>query len=219
MPFSVFSQTYLFGILEGGGSVPVYPTLNIVCDGNSLTYGYEVPADSSYPSQLSETSPFSTNGTVVYNLGVSGQSTIDMINDYGTQVAPLYTSNPASVLVAWELTNDLYNTGNADTVINRMVRFCQMGQATGFDVVVMTAIARKIVGTTTGGDDQSSFDTKLAIVNSYIKLNYLSFANSMVPLDETFTDFNNTTYYKADGVHLKPFWYGVVCNLLIPQLL
>lgn len=219
-PFIGFSQTYLFGIVYGGSTTPQPSgdTSVIVCDGNSLTYGYDLISDSSYPTKLSQRSPYNSNGSSVSNYGVSGQSTIDMLNDYSSQIAPLYNANQNSILIAWELTNDLYNTGNTDTVINRIVRYCEGGQATGFKVIVMTGIARKITGTTTGGDNQSSFNSKMSTINTYLKTNFASFADEIVALDETFTDFNDTGKYLADGVHLSGPGYTVVVNLIMEQI-
>ena len=218
-PVALFSQTFLFGIVYGGSTPQIISdTSIIICDGNSLTYSYDLPSDSSYPSKLQGLSPFNSNGSTVFNYGVSGQSTVDMLNDYSSQIAPLYNANQNSILITWELTNDLYNTGNTDTVINRMVRYCQAGQATGFKVIVMTGIARKIAGTTSGGDNQSSFNSKMATINTYLKTNFASFADEIVALDETFTDFNDTGKYLADGVHLSGPGYTVVVNLIMEQI-
>lgn len=221
LPVAGFSQTYLFGIVYGGSSTPPPSgdTSVIVCDGNSLTYGYDLPSDSSYPSKLATLAPFNSNGSTVSNYGVSGQSTIDMLNDYSSQIAPLYNANQNSVLVAWELTNDLYNTGNTDTVINRMVRYCEGGQVTGFKVIVMTGISRKITGTTSGGDNQSSFNSKMATINTYLKTNFATFSDGIVSLDETFTDFNDTGKYLADGVHLSGPGYTLVAVAVKTKIL
>jgi len=204
------AQTYLFGVVTGGSTPPTTSVYKIVCDGNSLTFGtnYAEGSDSSYPKKLGVLLPISR----VINYGVSGQTTIDMINDYSSQIAPQYTADTTSVLVAWEIGNDLYYTGNTDTCKNRIRRYCEYGQATGYLVLVGTAPHRGYSSNTSAGDSPSTYNLKLDTINTWLAANYTDFADKLVDFagDTRLNDPNNTTYRDADKVHYIGAGYTLI---------
>ncbi len=145
------------GNIETAGLLPTLDTylvrrwgncnVDVICDGNSLTYGYPLyPTDpsASYPEQLSQLlgKPFG-----VSNYGVNAQTTPMMQADYATQIAPLL--NPARtmcVYVPWEIGNDLYYNGATYgsylPAITNYYNLCDAAQATGFKVVACTVPLR-----------------------------------------------------------------------------
>jgi hypothetical protein len=144
---------------------PTPPTAKqVIFDGNSLTRGYGASTSNDYPSQTLRLLGSQWTGQ---NFGVDGQTTAQMASDAATQIDPLYnTTNYAqNVLVAWEVTNDLYFGGDATNAYNRFVSYCQARRAAGFKVVVLTVLPRS------NGSTPTSFETSRQTINAQIRAN------------------------------------------------
>jgi len=85
---------------------------NIVFDGNSLVYGYQASSSAkSMPSQMAALPPL--NGAVqVSNIGVSGQNITQMRSRGAAQADARYAAGKKNILLAWEGTNTICNTGS-----------------------------------------------------------------------------------------------------------
>lgn len=188
---------------------------NIICDGNSLTFG--TGGTLPYPTQLQTSLGTGVN---VVNIGVSGQNTDNMIADAATQVDAVYynVDNCSNILIAWEQTNQIGNTSDTSAVIyQKILDYCLTRRNRGFKVIVMTCIAR--ASFTTG----SAQEIRRLESNQLIRDNWSNFASAIVDLAlqpefDLPTKTSNLTYYNADGTHLVNAGYTKVKDYIIPVI-
>lgn len=200
-------------------SVGTYPAKLLVCDGNSLTAGSQSTTGYDYPCQLQTL--VGTEYEVV-SFGVSSQTTADMIADAAGQVDPLYSSsNAGNWCVMWEGTNDIFFDASSATAYANIVDYCEDRRAAGYKVAVGTIMPRgNWPGASTIPGDaaakEAEFEVRRAAVNADIRANWSSFADAIVDIaaDDRFDDYNDTTYFAADKVHLNDTGYGVVAALV-----
>jgi lysophospholipase L1-like esterase len=203
---------------------PDFTSAVIVTDGNSLTAGYLASApDKAYPARLALIDPFAADGATVTNKGIGGQTTQQMIDDATTDVDPLYNAGVKSVLVAWEMGNDLYFNADVSGAETRFASYCAARQAAGWKVVVCNLPARDHSvtngGVSPGGDSDAAYNTKRLSLNTWLAANWATFADGFVDLaaDAAFTTFNST-YFNADRVHLTDAGYQKVADLVAPVI-
>jgi lysophospholipase L1-like esterase len=163
----------------------------VIYDGNSLS-------DSGY--QAAATALLSGSWTSMI-AAVGAQSTVQMLTRAAQFVDAYY--NPLrvkNVVVAWEVTNDLYGGASADDAYNRIVQYCQERRAAGPQVVVVPALPRSNPGT------PIDFETKRQDVNTRLRNNWPSFADAFadVAADPRIGDAGDETdtEYYVDRVHL-----------------
>lgn len=196
-----------------GGSGNTYPfdgaaiTSGIVIyDGNSMTDG----SLSIYPQTATN---LLTGSWFHYNFGVSGQTTIEMIEDGVAQIDSIYDATAsANVVVFWEVTNDLKLGATREDAQARMVTYCQARQLAGFKVVVGTILPRTQVGL------PETFEADRIAINAYIRESYATFADAVADVagDSRIGDAgdsNDTTYY-TDGVHMTTAGYNIVAGIV-----
>jgi lysophospholipase L1-like esterase len=197
-----------------------YFTKQIVYDGDSLTAGKDSGTASTnwrpYPTQTYPLLNF--KDYVTYNFGVSGQGSTAMSSDAASQIDTLYDSTlRKNVLVAWDITNEIAFGTSAATAYSNFVSYCQARRAAGWKVIVMTVLPR----TDTGVD--ADFETKRTSVNTLIRSNWSSFADSLVDVAADTRigdagDDQDLTYYLDDDVHLNNTGAGVVASLVAPAI-
>lgn len=181
---------------------------SVVCVGDSITYGsYASDWYHSYPNQLRTINP----SISVLNLGVGGQRIDTMLTNAATVVDPLYmaTGVNKSVVVCWGGSNDLAVFGRSDTdVYNDIVSYCSGRQTTGFKVIVLTIMPRR--------DCTAGKETYRQSVNTSLRANWASYADALVDVaaDSRLDDFNDTTYFYTDKIHLVDAGYAVVASLI-----
>lgn len=188
-----------------------YPNQLVVCDGNSLTAGYG-GADN-YPALLAAMLP---SGALNRNYGASSQTTADMSSDAATQVDNnLRAYTGAATLIAWETTNDIYFGADLATCQSRFQAYFNARIAAGWrdsgnKLVAMTLTARG------NFPDQPGMSVILDNFNIWLRANYATYATHLVDLaaDARLSDFNNTTYFQADKVHLTNAGSTVVAGLV-----
>jgi len=179
-------------------------------DGNSLTSGTGSSGGQTYPKQTYDLLGIPW---AYVNYGVPSQTTTDMASDAATQIDTTINTNfNKNILVAWEITNDLYFGANATTAYNNFVSYCQARKAAGWKVIVLTVLPRSNVGTP--GDFEASRST----VNTSIRSNWSTFASALadVAADSRIGDANDeldTTYY-PDKVHLNNDGYAIVAGIV-----
>lgn len=190
----------------------------IVCDGNSLTADNGTPGVTIYPAQLAT---LMGSGWDIVNLGVSGQTTQDMIDDADTEVDVLYdaVTYDHNILVAWEIGNDIHFGATANEAYNSFVSYCQARQAAGFKVVAVTVPARS------GGSSTpvETFDADRLTANDLIRANWRTFADALadVALDtriDTIADCDNSTYY-YDETHFNTTGYSIIAEAVKTAIL
>jgi lysophospholipase L1-like esterase len=181
--------------------------LQLVADGNSLTQG--VGATNSYPSQL-QTLLGGSAAWDLSNFGVSGQSTTAMLTDYTTQVLSLYGRNRGrNVLLFWEGTNEISAAGEGATgaaALTKTLEYIDASVAQGFEVFALTVLPRT--------DFDATEETHRGTYNSGLISGADNYTVVDVAADTRLDDFNDLTYYDADGIHLNDAGYAVVASLV-----
>jgi lysophospholipase L1-like esterase len=219
------AQVQVLGVIK---TIDNFNNAVIVCDGNSLTYGYRASdqATTSYPARIQQAAPFATDGTTVYNKGVNGQTTQQMIDDADTDIDPLYNGSVKSILVAWECGNDLYYNGDATAAYTRFVTYCQDRRAAGWKVIAVTLPYRDhslddgvTPGVSPAGDDDAAYNTKRLTINSNIVANWETFADGLanIATNPGLSSYNTTYYY--DRIHFNDDGYQLVADLILPVIL
>ncbi len=189
------------------------PTTVVVCDGNSITFGYGIGASDAYPAKLGTSLG---NAYAVVNYGVTNQTTADMSADAATQIdstLPAYSTS--GVLIAWEATNDIFFGASLATCQSRWNTYFSARATAGWasngsKLVAMTAISRG------NFSDQPGMSAILDSWNTWLRANYSTYATHLVDLaaDARLSNFNNTTYYQADKCHLTAAGCAVVAELV-----
>jgi lysophospholipase L1-like esterase len=178
--------------------------VNLICDGNSLTFGTGSTAGNDYPSQLRD---LLGSGYWVTNVGVGGKSTASMISGGAETVDTRQDSwNPRNWLIAWEGTNQLV-ISTAQAAYDLMVQYCQERRAAGADKI--------IVGTMLPAEFTT--EEKRQQYNTLIRTNWASFADAMADVGDDPTigqegDNLNLTYY-TDETHMTDAGYAIVAGI------
>lgn len=142
-----------------------------------------------------------------------GRTTANMIADAATRVDAFYdAARPSNIVVAWEITNDLFFGASAATAYNNIVTYCQGRQAEGFQVVVLSVLPRSGLGV------PDTFEASRQTINTNLRANWESFADALADIgaDETIgvagADLDTTFY--IDGVHMTDAGYGLVAEIV-----
>lgn len=207
----VFTASAFGGAVEAKGSKFIAGKYSVpflkgcTCDGDSLTSGFGVAAADAYPAQLQA----SLGATwAVRNMGVSGQSVVNMETDAATEIDVCYASDRSkNILVAWGGTNDMASFGSsAAQAYADFVTYCTNRRAAGWKVVAMTMIPREA---------DATLETKRLTFNTSIRNNWATFADALVDLGLDANiglpgSQNNATYFQADTIHLKAAGMAIV---------
>lgn len=186
-----------------GGTGFKWATSNplLVVDGNSISAGYGLlPGELRYDQLIAQTSPFNAPTIAYYNFAVSGQSTQDMIADGVAQIDSLVVKNPGRpvILVAWELTNDLYWGRNVAQTEANFQTYCNKRKENGISkIVVLTTIPRD--ATKNDGTSVSQYNSDLDAVNVWLLANYRLFADAVFDV-RTIPEFSTLTAMRASGL-------------------
>ncbi len=194
----------------------------VVFDGNSLTYGLGVPTAQNYPSQVAG---LLGSRYLTFNLGVNGQTTPQMMADGKTQVDSLIGVG-RSILVAWEITNDIYKGASPQTAYQDFVAYCRQRKAAGWKVVIMDVLPRSDRYT------PANFELSRQAVNVWLRRDFsqptgdpliyktrdaTSYADLLIDLAAV-PDLgkagaqDSQVYYLPDRVHLSPAGYGILAK-------
>lgn len=174
----------------------------IAFDGDSLTAGTLTLAES-YPFVCMD-----TLGRANYdycNYAVSGLTLVNLLSDDDYTVGAIAECYSESVCVLWAGTNDIAGGASAATVTANLLAYVAAQKAAGYThVLVLTVI------------DRTSFDAAKdairATVNSDIASNAATSGYTVVDVAAFLNDATNTTYYNADGTHLKTAGYAYVAG-------
>ena len=194
----------------------------IICDGNSLTFGATSTTvtgallatgsgmtGGDYPSQLYTF--LGGSNFEIYNKGVSGQTTDQMISDVTTDIDILYSTNAASnIVIMWEATNHLYFEATAQQAIDSYKSYCLGRKAKGFKVGVLSCLPRSNTGT------PSDFESKRLQFNTLLRQQWKNFADILIdvgadiriglPMTE------NSSLYGGDFVHMSNSGYAIIAE-------
>lgn len=199
------------GVLESASSTGVLP-IYVVADGNSLTAGSG--GATPWPTLLA-----ADMGITIVNKGVSGQNVDAMIADFATDIAPLATQIGKRTVAIFdgEPYNWLRAGGSGRTAaqaVDKIQEWCELARTAGFDYVgVVNSGAHN---TTNGLDNELSWNrlTSKAAVNAEIAARWADFADFLVDIGSApaLSDYTNTTFYQADGIHYTTVGQQIVSN-------
>ena len=200
--------------------------INIVCDGNSLTYGQGVARELSYPSQLQTLfNKDSATGVIatVHNIGINGQTTTEMLFAMRERLKETFDSrSDRNVLVACEIRNHLVRhcTGRM-AALDAYMTYCQRAAEMGFEVYSVTLLpswSGSYCGDSTDAAMRKMEEDRV-FVNRYISKNFKDFSNGLVdvtslstigykganlPDNYVFSQIKpGPTAYYLDGTHLN----------------
>ncbi len=193
----------------------------VVCDGDSLTFGYELsnPSTQSYPAQLGA---LLGSGWDWYNTGVSGEpigpqtNNVGMIGSAPNSVDPLYrSSRAANVCIIWGGVNDLLGAAYATpvaTVEASIQSYCAARRAIGWKVVVVTLPPSNYPGTI------ASYEPNRLAVNAWLRANYATFADGLLDIGGStpYGQLVDTTADTLDGLHFQAAGYTVLATMAQP---
>jgi len=194
---------------------------NIVTDGSSLTYCEGEAAGYGWPIKLRGLTPFSTNGSQLYNHGYGGWDTRDLITHAPEVDARLESGRPNIVIVN-EIGSELYRLGIVRTAVDRFWTYCDDRRLAGWKVVVwdMTARSYSYYGTTTpAGDNEAQFYAKQAEANEMLANEWQDHCDLLIKMSEVTELQNpyNTTYY-TDRIHYTPQSCIIIANKIRDEI-
>jgi len=192
----------------------------VVCAGNSLTFGYLLPDPSlqSYPGLLGNSYAVNSLRVTVFNKGVNGITTQQMIVAGPSQIDPLLVPGVKNVCVAWEIGNDIWFNGtDGATAYNNFKTYCLARQAAGWQVVVMTVPPRNAVSAF--GDSPAQYMAKVNQANALLRVGYQSFSSGLVDI-AIIPELAvvNPVYYYPDNIHIRANGYVLIEGKVSNQL-
>jgi lysophospholipase L1-like esterase len=194
-------------------SLPVAPSGRLVYFlGNSITLGQgAVPGVSDYPTYAIASL---TEGYAKWRVyGIGGRSTTQLNTDASTVVASFGSWPGGSIVIPWEICNDILNNGaTGTTAYNNYVTLCGTLRAAGFKVIAVTSIARGDASWT------GTMDTYRLAANTSVVANWATFADALwdPAADSRFQTPTNTTYYAADKIHPNANGNSILGGLVAP---
>lgn len=197
----------------------------IICHGNSLTYGASTtnPATKSYPGLLqAEPNIVALNGKV-YNKGVNGQTTPQMIANGAAEVDSLYDSTVRTILIGWEGGNDLANNIITGTeAYNNLVTYYNARRTANprIKIIAITIPYRdQTLFTHSSGKSDATYNAERLIMNNLLITNYTAFSDAILDLATKpgFTAYNaGDGLYDTDHLHFLDFGQLTIKNYLTP---
>jgi lysophospholipase L1-like esterase len=190
---------------------PKARTLQVICDGNSLTQGQgaSVAGVTSYPGVLRAALGglgYSTRD--VHDSGHGGDTTETLLSEFPTGIAPFFDPVFArSIVVMFEVRNSSVAGKTAAQILASYQSYGAAARAAGF---------RFIAGTAPPTDGDAVGHGVAGAANALIRANWPSFADGLVDLElvPQFTpagDIANPTYY-SDGVHMTDAGYALIAS-------
>jgi hypothetical protein len=174
----------------------------IVCDGNSITQcllGYNL----SYPHKIDSL----LQGYIVYNKGVGSRLTETQIQNFTTNVRPLYDSKYRNnIYIPMEGICSMNAGASADSAYRLMKILCDSARAQGWEVWVCTCTSWNNEGT----HRQAYNDSLIA--------NYNRFATGIIRVDLNeyigATGSYSNTHYFYDNLHLTELGNRILASII-----
>ena len=169
-------------------SVASTKPVNVVCTGDSITYGLSSGTLYSWPSMIGH----ARRDATIANLGVSGRTLADIAANAATEIDPLLRDGVVNVLYAWAGTNDILYGASAATVYAAYQAFAASRFAAGWDYVIVLDVLSRVGS---GAETINQFNALMAAGAS-------TWASAYIPIsrDARFSSTGNTIYF-ADGIH------------------
>jgi lysophospholipase L1-like esterase len=203
-----------------------YDTTNtkVICEGNSLVFGYGASAGHAMPQQLQLLLP--PGGSVVTNLGVGGSTFKDLtsMTARASAVDAMYEAGKQHVLLIWEGTNSIWNnaTYSGADVGRQCADYVAARKAAmpGVKIVLLTTIPRYNVSPQYGSDLIAP-NNKLVDYDSYLKKYWRDMgahavidvrASGVFSYPGTQNMAASMKPYISDPTHLNDAGYGLIAQ-------
>lgn len=184
--------------------------LNIVCDGNSITAGYSsgtTNSNSSYPSQMKLFLTKLGITATVTNIGVGGQTTLNMILD-SASIDTLIVPGAQNILIASEGANDFFfNNSTVQATYDRFISYCLNRMSAGWYVIVFSNLNR--INAPTWGTS-ADLEVKVSAFNSMLEANYKNFCSRYVDIRRALPMLVPGSEYMPDNVHPSNTGYALM---------
>lgn len=170
----------------------------IVAFGDSLTYGYQLPREDSYPSLLNQELDYKYN---IVNYGVNGNTTIDGLNRYSEM---LEKESPQLVILGLG-GNDILRRIKPESTKKNLIAMINLSKENGSQVVLLPNPEPSVKGLLFGLKDYHLFDEVSKETNTPVLLN-------------TYSKWLSKDNYKIDKIHLNKTGYYEVAKEISRQL-
>jgi lysophospholipase L1-like esterase len=179
----------------------------VVCQGDSITYGYANPGQVTqpYPLQLAGI----LSGWDTYNLGINGLRADQLATQFTATTAPYWRPFRSRNILALQAgTNDLFQAGTTADVLTRLATWYSNAAALGFRVVLHTLTPSTAAGTPAGFEaNRLSINASLRAASPGTYFDALADVGAD-PVIGNVANCGNTTYF-IDGLHLTNVGYSV----------
>ncbi len=189
-------------------------TPQIICDGDSLTYGTGATHGvNDYPTQM-QALLGGTTAWRVNNQGTPSETLAQMEANAAATVDIQYeTPRTENICIIWGGTNDLVLVGVATTE-TRLQTYCNSRRAAGWKVIAVTCLPR---------NEANPFEANRQAYNTWIRAQGTGLYDALVdiaadPRIGDAGDNTDLTYYDADQTHLNNAGYAVVAALALAQV-
>lgn len=201
------------GLTSGCGDTPRGDSL-VLFDGDSLTAGYLVDADESYPGIVARELP---EGAVVRNVAVSGQTWADLLADAAEEVDGEYSRDRhCNIVVVWAGANDLAAGYTAEETAANVRKYCEGRRRAGFSVVLLTLFSLQ------PPDVDPDYERERVAYNDQVRRDWQEYADALVDIADDIRLGDRSgperARYFLDVVHLDPAGYEVVAALVAPAV-
>lgn len=170
----------------------------IVAFGDSLTYGYQLPRDASYPSLLNQELNYKYD---VVNYGINGNTTIDGLNRFEDM---LEKESPQLVILALG-GNDILKRVKPENTKSNLIKMIKLSRESGAQVLLLPNPEPSVKGLFFGLKDYYIFDDVSKETQTPILLN-------------TYSKWLSKDNYKIDQIHLNKDGYYEIAKEITRQL-
>lgn len=194
--------------------------VRIFFEGNSLTAlssNSDVVGDQHVARTAYETIIQSKSKIAMFSFAVSGRTQTLINASFSTNISPML--RPNDIVFNWEGTNDLsVNALSASAAFANLVTHCNNVKAIGGRFVVGTVAARDYAG------DAGDLMTRIDAYNVLVRANSSTYGYTICDIAAnanfaTRAATANTTYYKADKLHMTTAGQDLVASLISTSLL
>lgn len=170
----------------------------IVAFGDSLTYGYQLPQEHSYPSQLSEEL---NNNYKIDNYGINGNTTVDGLNRFQDMI----TESKPKLIILGLGGNDILKSVGKQKTIENLKQMIAIAKRQNISIVLLPNPEPSVLGVALGFSDYQIFED-------------ISKETETPVLNNVYSKWLSKDKYKIDSIHLNKEGYHNVAKDIAKQL-
>lgn len=186
----------------------------VVYEGDSLTAGTGLGSASTerFSALVADALVADGQTWTTNNISTASDTLTDMEGDVATELTPLYNVANTNLLILWGGTNDLHAGDDGETVYNRLRTYVEDRVSEGWEVWVLSCIARD---SATAG-----YETERLDFNARLRATWVEFADGFIDLAALpeFQDFDDLTYYQNDGIHITAAGQEIVADMVFENV-